>query len=196
MKKEYLIQAVFIFLSVFLGTMASNWNENYRESQRAKIFLKNLQKELKNNQEKLKKANVYHQSLKKVTDSLFVILKEKELYTPFFKSGGFQKIPHWKGLGTVAIEDDVYQSGVMSGIFENLPIETVSRISKVIIFQEEYTRFSRLISEKLLYISFDNKLIDFLLINSILGNDVARIEEQLAKSYEVLILELEKTEIE
>lgn len=196
MKKEYLIQAVFIFLSVFLGTMATNWNESYRESQRAKIFLKNLQKELKNNQEKVKKANIYHQRLKKNTDSLFMTLKEEQLYASFFKFGGFQKIPHWKGLGTVAIEDDVYQSGVMGGVFENIPIETVSKISKVIVFQEEYTRFSRLISEKLLYISFDNKLIDFLLINSILGNDVARIEEQLAKSYEVLILELEKTQVE
>ncbi len=196
MKKEIVLQSVMIFLSVFLGIMAGNWNQNRQDHQRTKNFIKNLIVEFESNKSKIEKSIPYHTKLESVGDSLFNNLSKAELSKPLMEIGGFSMVKQWKGLGLAPGENSVFQSGNYGGIFENIPIELLTKISKLKFYQDEYHRFSQSIGDKLLNINAETKLIDFAILIEILGSDMKNLEIGMVKAYQEVIDLMKTTKID
>ncbi|MDW7690296.1 hypothetical protein R9C00_23965 [Flammeovirgaceae bacterium SG7u.111] len=197
MKSEYIFQSLLIFASVFLGIMASNWNDDFKQKRKTKQFLESLTAELESNHAKIEKRLTYHIELGEVADSVMDSMSKEELQLPIsaspsFADSGFSTIPKWQGLGISPIETAVYESGVTSGVFEHLPIDLLTKISTVNSMQNEYIRFGQILSEKLLNYNSDTKTIEFFIIMKILGGDQVHLEKAMVSNYEKLISELKK----
>ncbi len=199
-KSEYIFQSILIFVSVFLGIMASNWNDDFKQKRKTKQFLESLTAELESNQAKIEKSLTYHIEIGEVADSIINAMSKEELQQPIgesttFADSGFSIIPKWKGLGISPIETSVYESGITSGVFEQLPIDLLTKISKANTVQKEYIRFGHMVSEKLFDYNSETKTIDFFIIMKILGGDQVYLEKAMVRNYEKLIAELKKKEI-
>ena len=191
-RKDYVFQSILIFLSVSLGIMAGNWNEDLKERRKTKVFLKNLVEELKTHKSLLEKRIPYHEKMQHTADSLFEVFDKADSVITFFTFGGMKNVPNWRGLGLVGLSHAVYESGVVSGVFEQIPIDLLSKISRMHLFEEEYTRFSHKLSERLLNLGVDTKMNDMVVLMSILGYDVYEMENSMIRAYNSVIPEIEK----
>ncbi|MEO1263522.1 MAG: hypothetical protein AAFZ15_32220 [Bacteroidota bacterium] len=190
--KELLLQSFLIFLSVFLGIVASNWNEERRETKKTKSFLVNLTKEIKSNKKSIEKSIPYHKKIGEVYDSLYANMDKKTVQMDMVEFGGLHALPGWDGLRVASIEQSVYKSGMSVGVFENVSMELLTKIARVNSIENEYIRFYRSVSDKLLNYTADTKVLDYYVVLQILGKDLLYMENGMIKAYENLIKEIEE----
>ncbi|MDJ1468027.1 hypothetical protein [Xanthocytophaga flava] len=150
-------ELVLITAGVYLGLVASNWNEQHNETIKQKDFLKNLSMEIDSNQQKLQQSLAYREHVLKTSQALYHTLGKDRLQAGFWKSGGFQLISGWKGIYIPPLENSVYQSGLISNTLHGLDFETIHAIAQVYNYQEEYKLWTRtLIFDKVTNI--DNRI--------------------------------------
>lgn len=189
--KELLLQSLLIFLSVFLGIVASNWNEEKKEKNKTDIFLNNYKQEIEHNKKLLEQSAIYHKKLSGLTDSLFEEATRKSPGLTIGEFGPLNAVKGWKGLGIGSLEQSVYESAVVGGIFEHLSMDVLTRISKLNAIQKEYIRFTQSISDRLLAMGTTTQLVDFYIIIDILGNDLRYLEEKIVDIQSETLLEIE-----
>lgn len=196
LKPEYIFQAFLIFLSVFLGTLMGNWNEKRKEQEKTKVFLEKYLKQLETNKELIKKTIPYHEIMRKTADSLLKNQTPDEQKKTLIEFGGLQVFPNWAGVQMAALDNSIYESGVVSGALDNVPIDLLIKINRIQSFQSEYIRFSRLLSEKLMSFGAETKTIEFIIFISILGSDTLILDKELVKAYEQMSKEIKKYSVE
>jgi len=153
---EYGLQLIMVILGVFLGMMASNWNENRNLDHDRENLLKALKSELQDNlnylvQRKEKDIIPFYNSL----DSISIVLKKTpdSLHVSFEKSSLSAKIPNFPGFGKSKFEDAMFQATKFSNMLSNIDIELLKQITKAYNLQYNIEDERKTISQKYMAIN-------------------------------------------
>ena len=173
---DLVIQIISVTIGVFLGFAISNWSENRKETKKYNSLIKNLASEIQSNKMKVDQVIDYHRT---VRDSTLYILNHKEMneFKPTF----------FKGVNTLSFDNSVYQTGIQTGLFNNLELEKSQAINELYTRQRAYEEFSNVLLSGLINLDFEQneksvrKIATFL---SISMTDVVIKEEQLLESME------------
>ncbi|MEQ9441961.1 MAG: hypothetical protein RIG62_23170 [Cyclobacteriaceae bacterium] len=183
-----LSQLIPVALGVYLGIIASNWNDQRNQAALQQVFLQNLYLELSANQQKLKEASSYHEAMFQLSSTLLDHYSADTLQQGFWSLGGWRLLPGWEGLKIPTLESSVYETGTLQNTLLGLDFATINTIAQVYNLQGEY-------------LAWANKLI-FDRITTIKGNattreainnlqqwyDVTQKGQTLEKDYERLLI--------
>jgi len=173
---ELLFQIILIMIGVFLGLFVSNWSSAKEQDSRKKVLIENLLNEVKGNYEKINKTISYHEALR---DSTRHYLKHKKTNIPDF----------FKGLNTSTLTSSAFETGIQTGIINELSIEKIQSLNKVYAHQKSYTNFCNIVLSGIINknISDDDQsirnIIRFLYVSM---TDISIKERDLLNSYEDL----------
>ena len=173
---DLVIQIISVTVGVFLGFMISNWSEGRREADKYNALIKNITAEIQDNQKKIEQVINYHRT---VRDSTRFYLKQEDLkqFSPDF----------FKGVRTLTLVNSAYQTGIQTGLFNNMKLEKIQSINDIYTKQRAYEDFSNLLLSGLITMDFEEsekstrKLFTFL---SISMTDIVYKEEELLQSYD------------
>lgn len=179
-RPDHLFQAGLIFLSVFLGTIAADWNENRKEEARTTDFLVRLSEELSDNQKRIDSSMVYHSRFSKLSDSLFHLLAEKKIPSRFIEYGGTSKIPGWRGTGFAGLDHSIYQSGYLSGVVSNLPLDLLTQLSRLQKAQESYKKFTEELFQRIVNVKMDTETSEWVILLNFMGGDLLALEKRIS----------------
>lgn len=190
--KETLSQLIPVAIGVYIGILAGNWNQNRIENNNKKEFLTNVILEMKQNQKMLSEASIYHENLRISINSLDSILTKDQLVNPMFAQNGFDMIPGWKGTKIPALENSIYEAGMISNVMSGMDFKTINNISKIYNFQKSYKELTDPILKKLYDVDHETSLMDVIMPLSILSSDIKTVEKKIIGDYDTLILFIEK----
>lgn len=142
---ELAVQIVSVMIGVFLGLIVSNWSENKKESTKAKQLVKNISTEIFLNRDRISQVISYHKMLK---DSTQFYLERPN--TPIDKSGFF------KGVNTLTLYNSAFDTGVQTGLINELSLDKLQAINEVYTIQRSYEDFSNLLLGGILTLDFDD----------------------------------------
>lgn len=153
---DYGLQLIMVILGVFLGMMASNWNDNRNLNTDRDNLLKALKSELQDNLNYLslrKEKNIipFYTSL----DSISSILKNTQdsLNPNYEKVSLADKIPNFPGFGKSKFEDAMFQATKFSNMLSNIDIELLKQITKAYNLQYNIEDERKMISQKYMAIN-------------------------------------------
>lgn len=187
---QMLGELVLVTVGVYVGLVASNWNEERRRAANAREFLGKVAREIKANQAKVRQSLSYRKAVLTASSTLLRSLNPQMRSANFWKSGGFTIIPGWRGAQILSLENSVYQSGIISSVLADLDFETTHTIAQVYNHQEEYKLLVRmLITDKLTAID------EAATTSKVIGElqwwaDVTKVEGDLVRKYDEALAEL------
>ena len=153
---EYALQFIMVILGVFLGMMASNWNEERAFDHDRKNLLTALRSELQDNldylsERKEKDITPFLNSL----DSISNVLKNTNNATnnSLGEASLTEKIPKFPGFGKSKFEDAMFQATKFSNMLSNIDIELLKQITKAYNLQYNIEDERQTINQKYMAIS-------------------------------------------
>jgi len=184
MKKllEILLQIIPIAIGVYLGFVVSNWDQNRKNQQRLESFIENIIVELNDNKEKIKHVFDYHLLLRDSSYSLLQLPPES-----------IQKPKFFKGLQMPRLMNSAYQTGVQTGILNDLPVNKIQSLNQLYSFQDIYNDFNNMVMTGLLKQVFSDQPEDLYRVAGFINttmNDVVEIESALLEYYSFVELRL------
>ena len=140
--KNYLLQMLNQFipvvLGVYLGIVASNWNENRVQQAQQQEFINNLYLELEANKVKITQTLAYRQTILAEARRLSNELSRDTLDARFWSVGGWNLVPGWHGLAIPTLESSVYQTGLATNLLEGLDFNIINGIARTYNYQTDY----------------------------------------------------------
>lgn len=174
---KYTLELLIVAFGVILGLFVSNWNSKKATQANIDKTISHLRAELESNVERLASAYVYHESLCTNIDSVVGGLPEEEFLKPIFESSFKHfKIPGWKGIGIAGLEDIVFESAKVNGVFQEIDIEMIQNISRAYKVQDSYSKLSRAPLDKFLTLDSNAKVLDVVGILELLCSDIKNHE--------------------
>jgi len=140
----------------------------------------------------LTEASKYHFELDVMLDSMRKHMPEAEFSKPFFKHGGFQQLPVWKGVRIPPLERSVYDTGVNSNLLSGLDFKTANRIGRIYNLQNEYKELTRPMVAKMINMDSRTTRAEVLHVIDFMSSDVAGSEKVIAEKIQQVIDNLEK----
>lgn len=196
--KNYLFnqlnQFIPVVLGVYIGIVASNWNENRVKKAEQDEFLKNLTLEIQANKSKLEESAAYRELIFLSGEKRRKELEPNVLTAGFWSAGGWNIVPGWEGLKIPTLENSVHQSGIMTNALSGLDFKLINTIARSYNHQEEYKVYAqKLILDNLTQLEGQVKTIEVL--NKLgVWHDVMNMEQDLLKQYDQTLEELKNTE--
>ena len=190
-----LIEFIIVAFGVFLGILVSNWNLDNKTNRQINRTLEYIINELQSNTDNLYSTIVYHEDLKAGYDSVKEKFTEKVLATSYITNNTFtiDSIPGWYGPNISQLENSIYESAKIVGIFQEIDIKTIQLISNAYTKIENYSAIREKIIDKFLSIDSHIKTSDVIGIIETLNNDVLPFEKQLKSQLEQTIEKLKET---
>lgn len=140
--KSYLLnllnQFIPVVIGVYIGIIASNWNEARVQKAEQKEFVNNLVLEMQANKVKLEETLAYQQAI------LHSVRKARQEFAPetmearFWTAGQWKLLPGWEGLKIPTLENSVHQSGIMTNALSDLEFQVINTIARSYNLQEDY----------------------------------------------------------
>jgi hypothetical protein len=198
--KNYLLQMLNQFipvvLGVYLGIVASNWNENRVKKAEQNEFIQNLTLEIQANKSKLEEALAYRQNMFLTGKKIRKELGQQKMEAKFWSVGGWNLVPEWEGLQIPTLENSVHQTGITTNALSGLEFKIINSISSAYNYQEDYKIWThKLIFDNITQISSETKTEEAL--NKLEAwNDVIHMEQVLIKQYDQTLEELSKLNLE
>lgn len=183
-------ELVLVAVGVYAGIVASNYNEERKETRRQREFLQTLALEIAANEHKLQQALAYREKILTASNRLREGLSQDTLKARFWSVGGFQLLKHWQGVYIPPLEKSVYESGLISNTLSGLDFPTIHAIAQVYTYQDEYKEWTRmLITDKIVPMSQD------VTTQQVLANlqpwaDIMHTEKELIKKYQAALKQL------
>lgn len=180
MKKtvDLLFQIIPVMIGVYLGFVVSNWSENRKKDYQANVFISNLRSEIETNRELLESIIDYHIMLR---DSSQFYSESK---TNIKKPGFFQ------GTRIMKLNSSAYNTGIQTGIINELSIDIIQIINQLYTYQEEYDEFGNMMMSSFINMNFSDNEEDLKKIARFLGitmTDIVIKETGLIEGYESLL---------
>lgn len=198
--KGYLLnqlnQFIPVVLGVYIGIVASNWNENRVKKADQNEFVKNLRLEVQANKTKLEESIAYRERIFLSGEKIRKELAPKAMEAGFWSAGGWNQVPGWEGLRIPTLEKSVHQSGIMANALSGLEFSVINSIARSYNQQEEYKLYAqKLILDNLTQLDGQVKTAEAL---SKLGvwHDVMNMERELIQQYQKTLEELKKLQDE
>lgn len=174
---ELLFQIIPVMIGVYLGLVASNWSENKKTRHKSEVFVENLLSEVEMNQKNLEKVIDYHVMLRDSTEH-YSNLENKVVNLSFFQ-----------GTRTPTLIDSAYDTGIQTGVINELPLDKIQSINHIYTLQKQYNDMGKLIISGLLNQDFsgsDENIVEIARFLSVVMNDVVYAENDLIAGYELL----------
>ena len=192
---KYSIELIIVMAGVFLGILVSNWNLDNKTNRQIDRTLDYIINELQSNADNLYSTIVYHEDLKAGYDRVKEKFTEKVLSTSYITNNTFtlDSIPSWHGPNISQLENSIYESAKIAGIFQELDIKTIQLISNAYTKIENYSVIRERIIDKFLSMDSRVKTSDVIGIIETLNNDVLPFEKQLKSQLEQTIEKLTET---
>lgn len=195
--KDHLIglfnQFIPVVLGVYVGILASNWNENRVRKAEQKEFIENLKQEISTNKAELEEALAYQKEILQAARQVRQDLEMEVLESDFWNAGHFKLIPGWQGLNIPRLENSVHISGIMINAMAGMEFRNINFISRTYNHQEDYKRYAqRLIFDNLTQLESEVKTGEVL--NKLeVWHDVILLGGSLVDQYEQTLKQLEHT---
>ena len=171
---EIVIQIIPVMIGVYLGFVVSNWAEGNKRNQQVEVFIQNLYSEIESNEKKINNVFAYHK-----------MLRDSSRYLSNF-ANGTRKPTFFQGTRTLKLTSSAYNTGIQTGIINNLKIDQIQEINQLYTLQNDYNEFGSMLLSGLINLDFDNtpesilKVARFL---SISMTDVVIKEQDLLEGY-------------
>jgi hypothetical protein len=181
---QMLGELVLVAAGVYLGIVASDWNDGRKEAARQRDFLRTLSQEIAANEQKLQSSLAYRKQVLLVARRLRATLRRDTLNAPFWSVGGFRLLNGWRGVAVPSLENSVYQSGLISNTLAGLDFPTINAIAQVYTLQEEYKVWTRaLIIDKI--VTVEGSVTTGQVLSKLeFWSDIINYEEELIKKHQ------------
>ncbi|MDX9799676.1 MAG: hypothetical protein RBT05_12565 [Bacteroidales bacterium] len=191
---KYLVELLIVAFGVFLGIMVSEQKAKNRTNENISNSRDMIVEELEVNRQNLVHAVEYHEKIKKGFDTLKTNLSEDIIFSFYFSSNKFrqEQIPGWSGLGIYKIEDVAFESAKISGIFHSMDINDVKQISSAYRQLHSYSEFGTMITQKVIAMDSQTKILDVVGILEMLTNDFLNNEKHLMNDLDKTIAKLKE----
>ncbi len=173
-------QIIPVMIGVYLGFLVSDWSANKQQNAKKKILVQNIIAEVRNNQANINSVVTYHEMLR---DS-----------SGYYSALNTSKIPtFFKGVNTSNLANSAFETGIQTGLLNELPIDKIQLLNRVYTAQKSYDNFCNLLLSGLISLDFSEneasikKLLQYL---SISMSDVSYKERKLLKDYEEVLTNL------
>ena len=176
-------QFIPVILGVYLGIVASNWNESRVKRAEQQEFISNLRQELEANKSKIESTLTYRQSILSESRQLASNLSSDILDTNFWSTGGFSLIPGWQGANIPTLERSVYQTGLATNLMTGLKFDVINTIARTYNYQDSYNSIAqKLVLDKI--INLEDEIKTRQVLNKFEAwYDVVITEEALMEQY-------------
>ncbi|SHN22863.1 hypothetical protein SAMN04488057_11223 [Cyclobacterium lianum] len=180
---RYFIDLLIVAFGVFLALYVGERNNQKKTDQNTLNALTQIISELEANARNLENSIAYHEKISVELDSLSKTLDEEDYFLPFlehYKKFNFTKLPSWKGYIIAKTNATFYESAKVSGIFNELNINTIQVITNVYDSQKQYSDVANLSLNKLLDLDSNTKIVDVsVLIERLVKEDLFHLETTL-----------------
>lgn len=198
--KNYLLnllnQFIPVVLGVYIGIVASNWNENRVKKAEQDEFVKNLVLEIQVNKSRLEETLAYQEAIILAARKARKELDQQKLNAEFWSAGQWELLPGWEGVKIPALENSVHQSGIMTNALSGLDFVVINTIARSYNQQEDYKLWAhKLIIDNITQLGSDVKTAEVLTKLDV-WQEVMDLERELLSQYDRTILALEKLENE
>lgn len=143
---ELFIEIIPVMIGVFLGVAVSNWSASRQQHAKCDAYLKSLIAELDMNASRLSNVVDYH-----------VMLRDSCNYYDRHREKNITKSNFFKGTRTMTLSNSAFQTGVQTGIINDLPLETILSLNAVYTFQDDYNEFGKMILNSIINKSFNSE---------------------------------------
>ncbi len=133
---DYFLQLIMVVVGVFLGMLASDWNNDRSLNQSKLNLLNGLKTELQSNVDYLKsRKNKDIKPFFKSLDSISKIWNNDSifLYKPYV--GDLEKFSNFPKLGRAKLDDAMFEATKYSNMLSNFEVESLKQITKAYNFQ-------------------------------------------------------------
>ena len=174
---ELTFQIIPVMIGVYLGFIVSNWSNNKDQNSRKNMLIENISAEIKENHKNIKASVQYHQKLR---DSSRYYLKLNKTEIPEF----------FKGLKTLTLTNSAFETGIQTGLLNELPIKKLQTLNRAYTSQGSYNEFGNILLSGLIRMDLlENKesvqkILQYL---SISMADVVEKERKLLREYKSAI---------
>lgn len=178
---DLVFQIIPVMIGVFLAFLVSNWAAKSRSKSKIITFEKNINAEIHSNRENVKSVLDYH-----------FMLRDSSTYYYQNKISN-NKTQFFEGIRTQTLNNSVFETGIQTGLLNELTFEQIQLINKVYTLQENYNDYATLMLSGLITMDFDeneneqNKIFRFLSVSMI---DILIKENELIAEYDKLLTEL------
>ncbi|MBR9920255.1 MAG: hypothetical protein GYB31_05390 [Bacteroidetes bacterium] len=168
-----LLQIIPVMIGVYLGFVVSNWGENREREKQKQILSQTIQEELKSNQSKIEAVLEYH-----------IMLRDSARSNTQASLKG--RPDYFKGTRLANLTSSAYETGMQTGIINEMPLDQLQELNQVYTVQEFYQEFSNILMSGLMTMDFTENNENFRKINNFLAvsmTDIVIQERQLLEHY-------------
>ncbi|NHF61351.1 hypothetical protein FK220_018500 [Flavobacteriaceae bacterium TP-CH-4] len=145
---ELFFQIIPVMIGVYLGFVVSNWSDDNQRRAQAYTLAQNLLSEINSNQSKLEKVIDYHKMLQ--DSSRYYSQPQSDIQNAHF----------FQGTQVLTLANSAYETGIQTGIINELPIDDIQAINQLYTLQNDYNDFGNLLMSGLLAKDFSDRAED------------------------------------
>ncbi len=171
---KILLEIFAIMFGVYLGLLATQWNEHRKGLQEKEQSRLNLIEEMQANQMRLSKVIDYHEMLR---DSSWIYYNNP--------SNVKERPAFFKGLQISSLPDGAYQTAILSESINLFSQKDIRSISNLYTFQRDYNEFAKLALSGLITQDMmrEDNMVQLARYIGITMTDISNMERSLMKSY-------------
>ena len=162
--------------------VVTNWSDNNQRKRESVILIENLISEIETNQKRLENVIGYHTMLR--DSSRFYSDIKSEIKRPNF----------FEGTRVLKLTNSAYNTGIQTGVINELSIEKIQAINQLYTFQNDYNEFGNIMMASLINKDFSDdeedvrKIARFLAVTM---TDIVIMENYLMEGYKSIKSKLE-----
>ncbi len=182
---DIFIQIIPVMIGVYLGFVVSNWADSRKRNNQLDVFIENLYSEIESNESKLNNVIGYHKMVR--DSSRYYSNPEINTTNPTF----------FQGTRTLKLTNSAYNTGIQTGIINDLKIDQIQAINQLYTLQDDYNDFGNMLLTGLISIDLNDTPESIRKVARFLGismTDVVIKEQSLLEGYDSVktVLEAEK----
>ncbi len=193
---KYFLELLIVAFGVFLGVYLGEQKEQKKNETNTYNAYTEIISELKSNAKRIEDVISYHEQIAIELDSATRALSPEDYALEYLFNKdkfNFTKIPSWNGFKTARLSKTFYESAKISGVFQDLNINTIQLIASIYEEQDNYLIFSKQSFNKLVDMDSDTKIIDLIgQLERLSKFDIYQIEKYLLTRITYTVDELVK----
>ena len=178
---ELIIQIIPVMIGVYLGFIVSDWSQQEQQTTKKKVLVESIIAEIQDNRSSIEAVVEYHETLRDT--SRHYVRNDHSSMPSFFK-----------GINTVTLRNSAFETGVQTGLLNELQVDKIQELNAVYASQNAYNEFCNILLSGLVNMDFSDKeasvqrILQYL---SLTMTDVAIKERKLLREYEAVLKSIE-----
>ncbi len=171
---DIILQIIPVMIGVYLGFVISNWQDNQKRSTQSQILIDNISLEIESNTRIIEAVIEYHK-----------MLRDSSRY--YANAEIINKMPtFFQGTRTQQLLSSAYNTGIQTGIINELPLHKIQLLNKVYNYQDFCNEYAKMLMNGLINKDFSDspdgikKIASYL---SLTMTDIVIQEEHLLEIY-------------